>query len=179
MMLLAQYCSSGKANLWIILGLVAGVWLVFSWIPSVWRAKGDVMNKMIKIVVVVGLIAAVAGVLAVKQSRSTPSGNTSVQASPSDLPRLVDLGSTTCIPCKMMAPILEELKKEHAGRLEVVFIDVRARPEAANTYHIQVIPTQIFFDPNGQELFRHEGFFSKEDILAQWKELGFGLATAK
>jgi thioredoxin 1 len=135
------------------------------------------MSKIIKIVVVIGLIASVAVVLAVKQGRSTSSGNTSVPVSPSGLPRLVDLGSGTCIPCKMMAPVLEELKKDYTGRLEVVFIDLRDDPDAAARYKVQLIPTQIFYDPNGQELFRHEGFFAKDDILAQWKELGFSLAS--
>jgi thioredoxin 1 len=89
-----------------------------------------------------------------------------------DLPRLVDLGADKCIPCKMMAPVLKELKKEYAGRMEVEFIDVWKTPEAGKAYRIKLIPTQIFFDAVGNELFRHEGFLSKADILAKWKELG-------
>lgn len=88
------------------------------------------------------------------------------------LPRLVDLGATKCIPCKMMAPILEDLKKTHAGQFEVHFIDVWENPAAGEQYGIKLIPTQIFYDAAGKELFRHEGFFGKEDILAKWKELG-------
>ena len=82
---------------------------------------------------------------------------------------------TNAIPCKMMAPILEELKKEYAGRMEVEFIDVWKNPDAGKAYGIEMIPTQIFFDAGGKELFRHEGFFGKEDILAKWKELGVDL----
>lgn len=93
--------------------------------------------------------------------------------SPSGLPRLVDLGAGKCVPCRMMAPILEDLKKSLEGRLEVQFIDVWERREAAASYGVRVIPTQIFYDRSGKELWRHEGFFSKEDILAKWKELGF------
>jgi thioredoxin 1 len=88
------------------------------------------------------------------------------------LPKLVDLGAGKCIPCKMMAPILEELKGECKGRFDVVFVDVWENPKAGEPYGIKLIPTQIFFDAKGKELFRHEGFFSKEDILAKWKELG-------
>jgi thioredoxin 1 len=95
------------------------------------------------------------------------------------LPRLVDLGAGKCIPCKKMAPILDELKDEYAGRLEVIFIDVWQDKDAAQKYGIESIPTQIFFDPAGKELFRHEGFFAKEDILAQWKELGFDFQERK
>jgi thioredoxin 1 len=93
------------------------------------------------------------------------------------LPRLVDLGATTCIPCKMMAPILEDLKKTYAGKMDVQFIDVWENPDAGKKYGINGIPTQIFFDAKGKELFRHEGFFGKEDILAKWKELGVDLNT--
>jgi thioredoxin 1 len=99
-------------------------------------------------------------------------------AVPAKLPRLVDLGAKKCIPCKMMAPILDELKKEYAGRMEVEFIDVWANPDAGKKYGIQMIPTQIFYDASGKELFRHSGFFAKEDILAKWKELGVNLGEA-
>jgi len=95
------------------------------------------------------------------------------------LPRLVDLGAKKCIPCKMMAPILEEMKKEFEGVLNVDFIDVWQSPEKAKEYGIQVIPTQIFYDASGKELFRHEGFFAKEDILAKWKDLGVKLTKTK
>ena len=91
------------------------------------------------------------------------------------LPRLLDLGATKCIPCKMMAPILEDLKKTYAGKMDVQFIDVWQDQEPGRKYGIRVIPTQIFFDAAGKERFRHEGFFSKEDILAKWKELGVDL----
>ena len=48
-------------------------------------------------------------------------------------------------------------------------------PDAGKQYGIEVIPTQIFYDATGKELFRHIGFFAKEDILAKWKELGVEL----
>ena len=95
------------------------------------------------------------------------------------LPKLLDLGAGRCIPCKLMAPILEELKKEYAGKLEVEFIDVWKTPDVAKQYKINLIPTQIFYDASGKELFRHEGFFGKADILAKWKELGVKLTDGK
>ena len=97
------------------------------------------------------------------------------------IPKLLDLGSKSCIPCKRMAPLLEELTKEYAGRLQVEFIDVWVKENAAKgkEYGIETIPTQIFFAPDGKELWRHQGFFAKADILAKWKELGYELgATA-
>lgn len=88
------------------------------------------------------------------------------------LPRLVDLGAGKCIPCKMMKPILDEFMKDYSDQFETVFIDVWENKDAGTPYKIRLIPTQIFYDATGKELFRHEGFFSKKDILAKWKELG-------
>ena len=87
-------------------------------------------------------------------------------------PRLVDLGSERCIPCKMMQPILESLKITHKDKFDVEFIDISKNPEAGKSYNIRVIPTQIFYNVHGKEIFRNEGFLSKEDILKKWKELG-------
>lgn len=90
------------------------------------------------------------------------------------IPMLIDLGAKKCIPCKMMAPILDELTKEYEGMFTVKFIDVWEKENVAEAekYKIESIPTQIFFDENGKELWRHAGFISKEDILKKWKELG-------
>jgi thioredoxin 1 len=183
-MMLAQCCSGGRANFAILLALAAGAWCVFVWIPSVLTSKGDVMNKTLKIVVVVGLILSVVAIILVKQrgkeadsaqGLSTPAMAAMPPAS--GLPRLVDLGAGKCIPCKMMAPILENLKEQYKGRLDVVFLDVWENPSVSKQYGIQVIPTQIFYDAAGKERFRHEGFFAKEDILAKWKELGVDLSN--
>jgi len=122
--------------------------------------------------------ALMAAVTTVAAAEATPvvatSASTNAPAK-AKLPRLVDLGADKCIPCKKMAPILEELKKDYAGRLDVEFIDVWKKPDAAKPYKVRLIPTQIFFGADDKELFRHEGFFSREDILAKWKELGVNL----
>jgi thioredoxin 1 len=91
------------------------------------------------------------------------------------IPRLVDLGAGKCIPCKAMAPILEGLKTEYAGRMEVQFIDVWKDPDAGKAHGISIIPTQIFYGADGKELARHQGFMDKDAILAQWKALGLSL----
>ncbi len=90
-------------------------------------------------------------------------------------PALVDVGAKQCIPCKMMAPILEELKAEYAGRLRVEFIDVQIDPDTATKLGVRGIPTQIFYDASGKELYRHMGYISKEDILAAFKKLGINI----
>lgn len=89
------------------------------------------------------------------------------------LPRLVDVGANKCIPCKAMAPILEQLRSDFAGRFDVQFVDVWVNPDAAEPYRIRLIPTQIFFDSGGRELSRHEGFMSREAILSRWNSHGF------
>lgn len=88
------------------------------------------------------------------------------------LPKLVDLGRGTCIPCKKMAPILEELAREYQGRAVVEVIDLRDKPGAAQEYGIKLIPTQVFFDTDGKEVWRHEGFLAKDQIVAKFTELG-------
>ena len=134
------------------------------------------MKTPIKILIVAALAATVVAAVALKQRSSGEAKDASPTATESGVkaavPRLVDLGAGKCIPCKKMAPILEELKKEYAGRMEVEFIDVWKDPDAGKAYGIEMIPTQIFYDASGTELFRHTGFFGKEDILGKWKELG-------
>ena len=92
-----------------------------------------------------------------------------------NLPKLLDLGAHKCIPCKKMFPILDVIKKEYKGKLAVEFVDVW-QPEnraIAEKNKIQTIPTQIFFNEKGKEIWRHIGYISKEDIMKKWKELGY------
>jgi thioredoxin 1 len=86
-------------------------------------------------------------------------------------PVLLEVGSHSWVPCKKMMPILDELSTEQTA-FTVSFVDVWAAEEKSEQYNIELIPTQIFFDKDGAELFRHVGFYPKEDILKKWKELG-------
>lgn len=97
----------------------------------------------------------------------------------SQLPVLMEFGRETCVPCKAMMPILQELTEEYAGKLAVGFIDTSVHPDLAKAHDIQTIPVQVFFDANGIELFRHVGFFAKDDIVAKWKELGVELGESQ
>jgi len=150
------------------------------------------MNKAAKILIVAALVVAVAIIIALKLKTRQPapqppdttshlSPESALTSTPQEntvkhnLPRLIDLGADKCVFCKMMAPILAEIKQEYKDKLDVVFIDVWKNPDEAKKYNIHLIPTQIFFDASGKELFRHEAFFSKEDILHKFKELGLDL----
>lgn len=117
----------------------------------------------------------------VASSPSTSPPETSSPTAASGLPKLVDLGSVGCIPCDMMAGELDALALEYAGSVEVSFVDVNKTQEGAvlaNELGIQLIPTQVFFDPDGNELGRHEGYISKEDIVQAFEELGFPLTES-
>jgi len=168
--------GGGGISPWLILPAFAGVWFMAR---SIWNKKGvSFMGKLGKIAIVVVLAVAVVAVIVMKKGGAgSPSAQPAAQADGA-LPRLVDLGSTTCIPCKMMAPVLDELKKEYAGRMRVEFIDVNTNPDAAKPFGIKLIPTQVFLDANDKELWRHEGFISKQDIMAKWQELGVSFAAA-
>jgi len=85
---------------------------------------------------------------------------------------MVDLGATECIPCKMMAPIIHEVEKEYEGRAAVFFLDVWKNPGEAQRFSIRTIPTQIFYDAAGNEVWRHEGFLDKKTIAATFDKLG-------
>lgn len=115
------------------------------------------------------------------QAAPTPAGATGTEASatavptPGPRPKLVDLGAGKCIPCKKMAPIIEEAKKLYEGKADIEFIDVWENKSAGEPYGIRMIPTQIFFDATGKEVFRHEGFFPMEDIQKQFESMGVTL----
>ena len=131
------------------------------------------MKTPVKVMIVLGVLATAAGIMDLK-----PTPVSSVEAAvvtDAKLPRLLDLGADKCVPCKMMAPILADLKNQYAGRMTVEFIDIWKDPDAGEKHAVEMIPTQIFFDAEGKELFRHTGFLAKEDILAKWKELGVPL----
>ena len=85
---------------------------------------------------------------------------------------MVDLGAASCIPCKMMAPILNKLEKRYQGKAAVVFIDLRYNREAIQQFGVRAIPTQIFFDKAGKEVYRHVGFMSEDAIVAQLQSMG-------
>ncbi|RLB64466.1 MAG: thioredoxin [Deltaproteobacteria bacterium] len=96
-----------------------------------------------------------------------------------ELPKLVDVGADKCIPCIKMAPILEDLKKDFAGQLDVEFVDAWKHREEAAKYSVRMIPTQIFYAADGRELYRHTGFYGREDILGKWQEFGYQFITGK
>jgi thioredoxin 1 len=135
-------------------------------------------KRLTILVVVLALVVAAFLMRQAKRSTPGPGGADSAivdgagASQSSALPRLLDLGSDQCVPCKMMVPILKELKEEYASVFRTEVIDVRKNRAKGVEFDLKIIPTQIFFDASGQEVFRNQGFMSKEDILQKWQELG-------
>lgn len=108
----------------------------------------------------------------IKEEEAITLDNPLTKALKSGRPVLVDFGRGNCLPCKMMQPILEKLQKEYKGKVEILILDVGEYPLLARKYKIMVIPTQIFFDSSGKEVYRHQGFMPEEDIIKELKKLG-------
>lgn len=128
---------------------------------------------MKKQIVLMLLVSIVLGSLAIAQSKKkvkTTKQNVAVKdtnviiAKP--LITFVELGSVNCIPCKAMQPVMKAVGEKYGIQLKVIFYDVWKQEQAhyAKEYKIRLIPTQVFFDVNGKELMRHEGYFSEKNI---------------
>lgn len=136
------------------------------------------------VAIVVALGAAIAAVLAFKQAAAPSPSASSVDKPPTaasptpsktPLPKLIEIGSESCIPCRAMQPVLASLRTKYPDRLEVEFIDVAREPERAEAFKIQLIPTQVFLDEEGKELARHTGFLAEGDIVQKFASLGIRL----
>ena len=98
---------------------------------------------------------------------------------PRVLPRFVDIGTTSCAPCKVMMGVLAELEARYPDSLKVEFINSHDNPDVAEKLNITAIPSQIFYSPGGQEIFRHTGVMRTDAVVAKWKELGLILPEPK
>lgn len=114
-------------------------------------------------------------------AKAEPAALVKAKTAGKKLPTLLELGSTSCTACKMMEPVLEKIKKEYAGVLNVEFIDLNLKENESIgiKYHIEVIPVQIFLDAEGKELWRHRAYLPAKSIVEQWKKLGYDLDALK
>lgn len=109
---------------------------------------------------------------------TTPGGPASAPA-PKLLPRFVDIGTTTCVPCRVMLGVMEELEAEYADNLKIEFVNMKNDPQTAEKLGVRTIPTQVFFSPEGKELWRHIGVIRAKDVIAKWAELGYKIDPSK
>ena len=105
----------------------------------------------------------------------SPSDPATPKAAPIRKATFIELGADKCIPCKMMQPIMDELRQEYPATLKVVFHDVWKDPSIADKYGVDSIPTQVLLNGDGEEIFRHVGFWPKDEIVSKFKELGIPL----
>jgi thioredoxin 1 len=85
---------------------------------------------------------------------------------------MLELGSVGCIPCEQMKPVMERLRANYQGKLEVIFVDVRKDRDCGRRFGVTMIPTQIFLDKTGREFHRHIGFYGYEEIVLALKKTG-------
>ncbi|MBR9861197.1 thioredoxin [bacterium] len=83
-----------------------------------------------------------------------------------DVPVLVDFSAEWCGPCKMMAPILEQVKGELGSDVKVLKIDVDRNPKLAEAYHVQGVPTLMIFK-GGKMLWRQSGVIQSSELVAR------------
>jgi len=94
------------------------------------------------------------------------------RARASGKPTFANFGAKGCIPCDMMEPVRQAVAKKYEGRLNVVFVHVQKEPVLATRYGVQSIPLLIFFDAQGNEVFRHTGFLAQEKVEEQLARMG-------
>ncbi|MBI9107004.1 MAG: thioredoxin family protein [Spirochaetales bacterium] len=132
------------------------------------------MKNIIRVIVVLFLFTTIS-CSKDAQAEGNEAAATSKNTEPAVI-TFVELGSVNCVPCKMMQPIMEQVEVDFGEKVVVVFHDVwtaAGEPYAAE-YKIKAIPTQVFLDKEGNEYFRHVGFFP-QDELYQILEQGLAL----
>lgn len=99
--------------------------------------------------------------------QSSKAGEKSNKGTESYKVTFIELGSVKCIPCQQMQPVMKSIEEKYGKDVKVVFHDVWTEAGApyAKQYGIEAIPTQVFLDENGQEYFRHVGFFPEEELV--------------
>lgn len=139
------------------------------------------MKPQSLLVSAVVVLVVVGGALVLRSNRTTatPEGASHACVNPGcpreakAVPRFVDLGTTTCAPCRVMLGVMSELERRYPDTLKVEFVNVATQPAEAERANVKIIPTQIFYAPDGRELYRHVGVFRTDEVVAKWAELGF------
>lgn len=133
------------------------------------------LSLLVAVGTLIGLLASSDFAPIPAQVAAEPPGNTGddlKKALKSGKPVLADFGANKCVPCRQIRPILREIEKEYAGKAHVLILDVWVMPKLAREYRIQLIPTLVFWDPEGKEVFRRSGVWDKDSMVQKLKEAG-------
>ncbi len=131
------------------------------------------MKKSSGISTLIGVLVLVASLFLVAGPCSADESSAAVPQVPAKgMVTMVDLGASGCIPCMMMSSIVDSLQKQYKGKAAIYFINIRNHPEEGQKFGIHLIPTQIFYNKNGKEVYRHEGVMLKGAIISKLEELG-------
>ncbi len=136
--------------------------------------KKSILAGTLVAVVALGCVWAIAGTRA-NEPKASPKKSAQVQkktVEPRPLPRMVDVGKTWCIPCKKMVAVLQEAELRYKGKASIEFVDLDKHPEAARTYKIMMIPTQVFYTADGKEFTRHVGYLPFEEVEKIFTKMG-------
>lgn len=87
-------------------------------------------------------------------------------------PVLLQISSADCPPCRRMMPVLADLNARYADHFTIALISLDNQPQAQSRYNVQAVPTQIFFDEQGNALHRHTGGLTADQVLSLWSQLG-------
>lgn len=141
-------------------------------------------ENIIKTVIVVIVILSVVGIFVYKNSineeeklnkqETRETEDVDIYSEEEKLPTLLEFGSTTCEPCQIMEPIIDSIEKKYEGKVLVKFINVYTDSNSTLTdkYNIRTIPTQIFLDADGKNMYRHEGILYEDEIIKKLSEMG-------
>lgn len=140
-------------------------------------------EKIIKTIIVIILILVIGVIFIYKNNtknneilnekvKNRNENEVNIYANEKNLPVLLEFSSTTCEPCKSMIPIMESIKTKYEDKIIVKNINIYEDNINPQKYNIRVVPTQIFLNPNGKIMYRHEGIFSENEIIEQLKKMG-------
>lgn len=130
-------------------------------------------SLVVKIVIIIATISMVAGVYFIKQSVSSKSESVTEDfITDKKATKMINFIEENCYACVKMEGLMKEIISEYEGVAEIAEVDVMENSELANKYNIMYTPTQIFFDEDGNEIYRHEGFIGKKDLVKKFAELG-------
>ncbi len=121
--------------------------------------------------------AAVRADTASKPKPAVPDKQANVAEKPKELPKMWDFGSVSCLPCKTMKEILDPMMADYKGKVDIRIINVYEDKERTQQFRIVTIPTQVFIDAGGKELFRHVGVYPRDSIVAKFKAFGFPVVS--